>query len=79
MATSPMGLGPESDCAAEAQEQSTDPSSHQRGRPTLTTLQLPDMNTNLVMDPRGVPGIKTDWPIDWWSNISSASVVLRCC
>jgi hypothetical protein len=46
MVASPMGLGPENDCAAEGQQplQMTDPSSGQRERPTSTNPLLSDSN-----------------------------------
>jgi hypothetical protein len=40
---SPVELRPEKDCVGDAQQKlkTTDPTSHQRGRPTSTNLQLP--------------------------------------
>jgi hypothetical protein len=66
MVTSPMGLGPENDCAGEGQQQlqTADPSSHQRERLTLTNPQLSDSNKNLVVSPGWVLYIKTDWSTD---------------
>jgi hypothetical protein len=66
MVTSPTGLGPESDCAGEGQQQlqTTDPSSRQRGRPKSTNPQLSDNNKDLAVSPRWVLYSKTDWPAD---------------
>jgi hypothetical protein len=43
---SPVGLGSEKGCAGDAQQKqkTTDPTSHQRGRPTTTNLQLSKNN-----------------------------------
>jgi hypothetical protein len=52
------GLGPDRDCAGEAQQQlkTTDPNSRQRGRPTSTNMQLSKDNfkkeEKLVAGPR---------------------------
>jgi hypothetical protein len=66
MATSPMEVGPENDCAGEAQQelQTTDPVSRQRGRPKPTNPQLSDKNKDLVVSPRWVLYSKTDWPAE---------------
>jgi hypothetical protein len=66
MATNPMGLGLENDCAGVGQQQlyTTDPSSRQRGRPKSTNPQLSDNNRYLVVNPRWVLYSKTDWPAD---------------
>jgi hypothetical protein len=66
MATSPMGLGPENDCAGEGQQEllTTDPASRQRGRPKSTNPQLSASNKNLAVSPRWVLYSKTDWPTD---------------
>jgi hypothetical protein len=64
MVISPAGLRPENDFVCEVQQQgeTTDPSSHQRGSPTLTNSLLSDNNENLTMDPRQVSGSKVEWP-----------------
>jgi hypothetical protein len=66
MVASPKGLGPDSDCADEGQQQlqTTDPSSRQRERPTLTNPQLSESNQDLVVSPRWVLYSKIDWPAD---------------
>jgi hypothetical protein len=66
MVMSPAGLGPENDCAGEAQQQlyMADPSSRQTERPTSTNQQLSDSNKNLVVSPRWVLYTKTDSPTD---------------
>jgi hypothetical protein len=53
MVMSDAGLRSKNDCAGEGQWQlyTTDPSSCQRGRPTLTNLQLSDSNKNLALGP----------------------------
>jgi hypothetical protein len=62
MVASPTGLGPESDCAGERQQQlqTTDPSSRQRERLTSTNPQQFDSNKNLVVSPRWVLYSKID-------------------
>jgi hypothetical protein len=64
-------LGAERDCVGKAQQQlsTTDQSSRQEGRPTLTNPQLSDSSRNMVMGPRWVPDTKTDWPTDRTSRI----------
>jgi hypothetical protein len=66
MVTSPMGLGPDNDCAGEGQQQlqKTDPSSLQRERPTLTNSQPSDNIIDLVASPRWVLYSKRNWPTD---------------
>jgi hypothetical protein len=44
--------------------QVTDPSSHQRERPTTKSLQLSDSNKDLVLSPKWMLYSKTDWPTD---------------
>jgi hypothetical protein len=64
MVASPKGLGPEKDCAGKGQQhvQKTDPSSHQRGRPTKTRPWLSNSNKYLVMSPRwGLTPRLTAW------------------
>jgi hypothetical protein len=66
MAATPTGLGPGNDCPGEGQQQmlTTDPSFHQRERPTSTNAQMSDSNKNLVVSPRWVFYSHTDWPSD---------------
>jgi hypothetical protein len=66
MVASPMGLGPEQDCAGESQQQlqMTDPSFRQTEGPTLTNPQLSASNKYLAVSPRWVLYSKTDWPTD---------------
>jgi hypothetical protein len=46
MLMSPVGLTSEKGCTVDAQQKlnTTDPTPHQRGRPTSTNLQLPKNN-----------------------------------
>jgi hypothetical protein len=44
-----------------------DPFSRQRERPTTTSLQLSDINKDLVLSYKWVLCSKTDWPTDRWS------------
>jgi hypothetical protein len=48
----------------------TDPSSRQRKRPTLKSLQLSDSNKDLVLSSRWLLCSKTDWPTDRRSNVT---------
>jgi hypothetical protein len=66
MATNPVRLGPENDCAGEDQQEllMTDLASRQRGRPKSTNPQLSDNNKDLVVIPKRVLYSKTDWPAD---------------
>jgi hypothetical protein len=63
MVMSPAGLVPEKYCAGEGQQQlqRTYLSCGQSGRLTSTNPQRSDSNKNLVLGPRWVLGIKTDW------------------
>jgi hypothetical protein len=66
MVASPNGIGPDNDCAGEAQQQlqTTDPSTRQRERPTSTNPQLSESNQDLVVSPKWVLYSKRDWPAD---------------
>jgi hypothetical protein len=54
MVMSPAGLGPENDCAGEDQKQlqTTDPSSRQKGRPTLTNPQMTETKVDGSLTPK---------------------------
>jgi hypothetical protein len=68
MVVSSAGLGPESDCSGKAQKQLneyiTDPSSRQRGRPTVRNPQLSIQRKNLVVGFGWELDTGIDWPID---------------
>jgi hypothetical protein len=78
MVVSPMGFGPENDCAGEGQQhiQKIDPSSRQRERPTSTNTKLSDSNKNLVVSPRWVLYSKTDWPTDRRSEYKTQTQIV---
>jgi hypothetical protein len=62
MVMSPVGLGPENDCAGEDQQQleTTDPSSHQRGCYIRTITASVHLKQLLVVSLKGLVA-KADW------------------
>jgi hypothetical protein len=63
---SPMGIGPENDCAGEDQtaiEYGRSVLSPERA-PHINKPQLSDRNKNPILSPRWVLDTKADWPTD---------------
>jgi hypothetical protein len=61
MVMSPAGLGPEKDCAGEDQQQTTDPSSRERGcyiRTPIASVQLKKYRSWVSM---GLSPRRNDW------------------